>query len=80
MTVKRLHIMIEEELDAALARQAAEEGVSKAALIRRYVGERLRPLPPIEDDPIWDLVGMVKGSPDDSASVDDVVYGPKRPG
>jgi hypothetical protein len=77
--VKRLQIMIEEELDEALASQAAEEGVSKAALIRRYVGERLRPLPPIEEDPIWDLVGMVKGSPGDSVSVDDVVYGPKRP-
>ena len=77
--MKRLQIMIEEELDEALASQAAEEGVSKAALIRRYVGERLRPLPPIEEDPIWDLVGMVKGSPDDSVSVDDVVYGPKRP-
>jgi len=70
--------MIEEELDEALARQAAEEGVSKAALIRRYVGERLRPLPPIDEDPIWELVGIVEGSPDDSASVDDVVYGPKR--
>ena len=34
-SVKRLQIMIEGELDAALARQAAEEGVSKAALIRR---------------------------------------------
>lgn len=79
MCVKRLQIMIEEELDAALARQAAEEGVSKAALIRRYVGERLRPLPLPEDDPLWEIVGMVKGSPDDSASVDDVVYGPKRP-
>jgi hypothetical protein len=45
--VKRLQIMIEEELDAALARQAAEEGVSKAALIRRYVGERLRPAAPV---------------------------------
>src|SRR6266540_6111927 len=79
MSVKRLQIMIEEELDAALARQAAEEGVSKAALIRRYVGERLRPLPPLEEDPLWEIVGMVKGRPDDSASVDDVVYGPKRP-
>lgn len=69
--------MIEEELDEALAHQAAEEGVSKAALIRRYVGERLRPLPPIEEDPIWELVGMDKGSRDDSASVDDVVYGPR---
>ena len=78
MPVKRLQIMIEEELDAALARQAADEGVSKAALIRRFVRERLRPLPPFEEDPLWELVGMVKGNPDDSASVDDVVYGPKR--
>ena len=76
--MKRLQIMIEEELDAALARQAAEEGVSKAALIRRFVRERLRPLPPLEEDPIWELVGMDKGSPDDSMSVNDVVYGPKR--
>ena len=75
-SVKRLQIMIEEELDAALARQAAEEGVSKAALIRRYVGERLRPLPPLEEDPLWQLVGMIKdGSPDDSANIDEVVYG-----
>ena len=78
MFVKRLQIMIEEELDAALARQAAEEGVSKAALIRRYVGERLRPLPLLEDDPLWEIIGMDKGSPDDSMSVNDVVYGPKR--
>jgi Ribbon-helix-helix protein, copG family len=79
VNVKRLQIMIEEELDAALARQAAEEGVSKAALIRRYVGERLRPIPPIEEDPIWELVGMDRGSPDDSMSVNDVVYGPRSP-
>ena len=78
MSVKRLQIMIEEELDAALARQAADEGVSKAALIRRYVCERLRPLPPLEKDPLWEIVGMDKGSPDDSMSVNDVVYGPKH--
>jgi hypothetical protein len=73
--VKRLQIMIEEDLDAALGRQAASEGVSKAALIRRYVRERLRPLPPLEEDPLWDLVGMVEGGPDDSLSIDEVVYG-----
>jgi Ribbon-helix-helix protein, copG family len=78
MIVKRLQIMIEEDLDAALGRQAAEEGVSKAALIRRFVRERLRPLPPLKEDPLWALVGMDKGTRDDSASVDDVVYGPKR--
>jgi hypothetical protein len=73
--VKRLQIMIEEELDAALGRQAAEEGVSKAALIRRYVRERLRPLPPLEEDPLWQLAGMIEGAPDDSQRIDEVVYG-----
>jgi len=72
--VKRLQIMIEEDLDAALGRQAAQEGVSKAALIRRYVGERLRPLPPLEEDPLWDIVGMVQGGPNDSMRVDEIVY------
>jgi hypothetical protein len=70
--------MIEEDIDAALARQAAEEGVSKAALIRRYVGERLRPLPPLAEDPLSRLVGMVEGNPNDSVRVDQVVSGPRR--
>ncbi len=78
--MKRLQIMIDEDLDLALARQAAEENVSKAALIRRYVRERVVPFPPLEEDPLWDLVGLYDGSPDDSASIDDVVYGLKRPG
>lgn len=73
--MKRLQIMIEEELDAALEHQALEEGTSKAALIRRFVGERLRPLPPLARDPLWDLVGSERGSTDDSSSIDDVVYG-----
>jgi hypothetical protein len=72
--MKRLQISIEPELDAALGRAAREEGVSKAALVRRLVAQRLRPLPPLEEDPLWDFVGAVEGSPDDSASIDDVVY------
>ena len=64
--MKRLQIMI------------ARARTTKLALIRRYVRKRLRPLPPIEEDPLWELVGMAEGSPDDSRSVDDVVYGPKR--
>ena len=71
--------MIEEDLDAELGRQAASEGVSKAALIRRYVGERLRPLPPPENDPLSGLVGMIKsGDPDSSSKIDEVVYGLNR--
>jgi len=76
--VKRLQIMIPVELDAALERQAATERTSKAALIRRYVAEQLRPLPPLEQDPLWELVGMCSGASLDSESVDDVVYG-RRP-
>jgi hypothetical protein len=73
MVVKRLQIMIEEDLDAALGRQAGEEGVSKAALIRRYVRERLRPLPPLKEDPLWGMVGAYEGRPADD--IDEVVYG-----
>ncbi|MGH9188939.1 MAG: CopG family transcriptional regulator [Acidimicrobiales bacterium] len=69
--MKRLQIMIEEDLDAALEREASKEGTSKAALIRRYVGERLRPLPPLRSDPLWGLVGAYDGDPGD---VDDVLY------
>ncbi len=72
--MKRLQIMIEEDIDDALERQAREEGTSKAALIRRYVGERLRPAPAVQDDPVWGLVGMCPeiGAVDD---IDEVVYG-----
>jgi hypothetical protein len=69
--VKRLQIMIDEDLDAALERRASREHTSKAALIRTYVRERLRRLPPIEDDPLWALVGSVDIEP---AAVDDAVY------
>jgi hypothetical protein len=77
--MKRLQIMIEEELDDALARQAAQEGVSKAALIRRYVGERLRPLPPLEEDPLWEIVGIAGPDAEPVDDIDEVVYGPREP-
>ena len=72
--MKRLQIMIDEDLDESLAQQARNEGSSKAALIRRFVREHMQPLGPIEKDPLWDLVGQVEGAADDSARVDDVVY------
>ena len=72
--MKRLQIMIDEDLDEALERQARAEGTSKAALIRRYVRAQVHPLPPFEKDALWDFVGKGDGRPSDSASVDDVVY------
>jgi hypothetical protein len=79
-TVKRLQIMIEEELDVELGLQAAREGVSKAALVRRYVGERLGQPDDQNKGSIWDIVGMLEGGrPDDSSRVDEVVYDDLRP-
>jgi hypothetical protein len=69
--MKRLQVMIEEDLDAALEREARSEGTSKAALIRRFVREHLRPLPPLEADPIWQMAGVDEFEPE---PVDDVVY------
>jgi hypothetical protein len=69
--MKRLQVMIEEDLDAALERKAQGEGTSKAALIRRYVREHLQPLPPLEADPLWQMVGADDYEPE---AVDDVVY------
>jgi hypothetical protein len=74
--VKRLQIMIEEEVDAALARQAAKERTSKAALIRRYVRERLRPLPPLEQDPLWELIGIAGEDAEPVGDIDEFLYGP----
>ena len=74
--VKRLQIMIEEDLDAALGRRAREEGVSKAALIRRYVRLAVAPLPPLEDDPLWAMVGA-DAEAEPVQDIDEVVYGGK---
>lgn len=63
--------MIDEDLDAILERMALEEGTSKAALIRRFVRERVRALPPIEQDPIFKMRGADDFEPE---TVDDVVY------
>ena len=77
--MKRLQISIEPELDQAVERRAEEEGLSKAEVIRRCVREEIRPLPPIEEDPLFKMFGTVDGDPDSSMTVDDVVYGPSNP-
>lgn len=73
--MKRLQIHIEEELDDALAVAAAQRGTSKAALIREAVAERYANA---EDGQaaLLAMAGMFKdGDPDDSMSVNDIVYG-----
>lgn len=71
--MKRLQIMIDEDLDQILERMALDGGTSKAALIRRFVRERVAPLPPIEEDPLWLMVGADSYDPGPE-SIDDIVY------
>jgi hypothetical protein len=55
--VKRLQIMLDDDLYAELARRSSVEGRSKAAIVRDSLRGSLRPLPPLEEDPIWGMVG-----------------------
>lgn len=70
--MKRLQIMIEEELDSELGRVARSEGRSKAAVIRELVRARIAPPPPLEQDPVTKLVGVAAFVPQHH---DDVAYG-----
>ncbi len=74
-SVKRLQIMIEEELDEALALQARREKTSKAALIRRFVAAELEPAPSLEDDPLWSFVASASDA-EPVDDIDDFLYGP----
>lgn len=67
--MKRLQIYIEPEMDAALAREAARTGESKAGIIRRLIAAHTGTVGP---DPVDELIGLFEGEP---GNVDDVVYG-----
>lgn len=69
--MKRLQISIEEDLDDALAMEAARRKTSKAALIREFVRERLGGAKP-GSDPMAALIGDID---DEAGDIDDVVYG-----
>ena len=68
--MRRLQISIDEDLDEALAVEAAKRGTSRAALIREFVRQRLAPRE--EPDPFADLVGDID---DDAGDIDEVLYG-----
>jgi Arc/MetJ family transcription regulator len=55
--MKRLQIMLDDDLYAELARRAGAEGRSKASIVRDSLRHALEPLPPLEEDPLWEMVG-----------------------
>lgn len=76
--MKRLQISIEPELDLALDREADRLGVSKAEFVRRCLREEFKPVPPLEDDPLFQLFGTGESDPNDDRTIDDIVYGPRE--
>lgn len=70
--MKRLQISIEEELDDALAMEAARRKTSKAALIREFVRDRLVLGKRASVDPMAPLIGDID---DEAGDVDAVIYG-----
>lgn len=68
--MKRLQISIEEELDEALAVEAARRKTSKAALIREFVRERLGGRK-ASDDPMAALIGDIDA---EAGNIDEVIY------
>lgn len=68
--MRRLQISIDEDLDEALAVEAARRHISRAALIREFVRQQLQPAR--EPDPFRSLVGDID---DDAGDIDEVVYG-----
>jgi predicted transcriptional regulator len=61
--MKRLQIMLDPDLYAELSRRASSEGRSKASIVRESLRQSLRPLPPLEEDPLWGMVGVDDGEP-----------------
>jgi ribbon-helix-helix CopG family protein len=70
--MKRLQILIEDELLAELDRVAGKTGRSKSALIREYIRKHIRQVPPFDEDPLFSLAGYVSFPP---ADIDSTLYG-----
>ncbi|MGH2499325.1 MAG: CopG family transcriptional regulator [Candidatus Limnocylindria bacterium] len=69
--MRRLQLLMDEDLDDALERHALERRVSKSALVRELVRERLGPIPSLEDDPLTRMIGADSVEPE---PIDAVVY------
>ena len=69
--MKRLQILIDEDLDLALDRLARRTGQSKSALISQFVREGLQSHPPLSADPLGRKIGVDDFDP---LPIHDVVY------
>ena len=72
--MKRLQIMLDDDLYTELGRRSEVEGRSKAAIVRDALRQSIPPLPPLEEDPLWEMVGLSDAGPVED--IDTYLYGP----
>ncbi|HMA95777.1 MAG TPA: hypothetical protein VKP30_23975 [Polyangiaceae bacterium] len=73
----RTQISVDEELYRRAKSLARRDGISLAELCRRSLQVAVAKQP--SDKPWMAFAGIVEGSPSDSESVDDVLYGRETP-
>ncbi|HSR66948.1 MAG TPA: ribbon-helix-helix domain-containing protein [Acidobacteriota bacterium] len=73
----RTQISVDEALYERAKDVARRQGISLAELVRRGIEEMVSRVP--ADKPWMAYAGMVEGEPDDSETIDDVVYGRDTP-
>ena len=61
----RSQIMLEEEQYRFLADEARRKGKPISALLREWIAQRIRAQRqlPLDQDPLWDMVGIAHGGP-----------------
>ena len=79
ITVIRTQISFDRSLYERAKRSAKRRGVSLAELCRRSVAEAIARDEAHDDRPWMRYVGIIEGTPTDSASVDALVYGRQSP-
>ena len=73
----RTQISVDEEMYARAKEAARRQGISLAELCRRSLAETLSRQPVC--NPWMAYVGIIGGRPEDSTTVDEVVYGRESP-
>ena len=75
LMMRRIQIHLEEEIDEALARQARQRAIPKAALIREYLAQHVDQEAGRMADASSRLIGGYQGAESESASIGQVLYG-----
>ncbi len=81
MAMHKLQIMIPREQYLWLKERARTEGKSIGQVVREAIDRvrghtAVKELPPLEEDPFWEVVGAFEGPPPHDASVrhDEILY------